>query len=150
MFAEWGPPHSSLVVCYTFHLLIPLLCKTWFYKDCNINCKNPVESSYMLQPPINLLLFVNRFRYINNNVTKYRCSIPMDTTVGLGPLKFSLRATIDHHVPSVHSGHYTASINCCKKAILLQRSHNYGVWNYWQQKLLYCICCTIWINWHIF
>ena len=33
----------------------------------------------------------------------------------LGPLKFSLRATIDHHGPSIHSRHYTASINCCKK-----------------------------------
>ena len=32
----------SLVMCYIFHLLIPLLCKTWFYKDCNRNCKNPV------------------------------------------------------------------------------------------------------------
>ena len=74
----------------------------------------------------------------------------MDTTVRLGPLKFSLRATIDHHGPSIHSGHYTASINCCKKNIVLQRSHNYGVWNYWQQKLLYCICYTIWIDWHMF
>ena len=36
-------------------------------------------------------------------------------TVRLGRLKFSLRATIDHHGPSIHSGHYTASINCCKK-----------------------------------
>ena len=35
------------------------------------------------------------------------------------------------------------------KIILLQRSHNYGVWNYWQQKLLYCICYTIWIDWHM-
>ena len=41
--------------------------------------------------------------------------IPMDTTVRLGPLKFSLQATIDHHGPSINSGHYTASINCCKK-----------------------------------
>ena len=73
-----------------------------------------VESSYILQPPKYLLLFVNRFRYINNNVTKDKCSIPMDTTVRLGPLKFSLRATIDHHGPSIHFGHYTASINCCK------------------------------------
>ena len=32
-----------------------------------------------------------------------------------------------------------------KKPVLLQRSHNYGVWNYWQQKLLYCICYTIWL-----
>ena len=39
----------------------------------------------------------------------------MDTTVRLVPLKFSLRATIDHHGPSMHSGHYTASINSCEK-----------------------------------
>ena len=62
-----------------------------------------------------VLLFVNRFRYINNNVTKDRCSIPMDMSVRLGPLKFSLRATIDHHGPSIHFGYYTASINCCQK-----------------------------------
>ena len=36
-------------------------------------------------------------------------------TVSLGPLKFSLQAIIDHHGPSIDSGHYTASINCCKK-----------------------------------
>ena len=30
----------------------------------------------------------------------------MDTTVRLGPLKFSLRDNIDHHGPSIHSGHY--------------------------------------------
>ena len=74
-----------------------------------------VESSCILQPPKYLLLFVDRLRGINNNVTKDRCSIPMDTTVRLGALKFSLRTTINHHGPSIHSGHYTASINCCKK-----------------------------------
>ena len=74
-----------------------------------------VVSSYILQPPKYLLLFVNRFTYINDNVTKYRCSIPIDKTVRLGLLKFSLRATIDHHGPSIHSSHYTASINCCEK-----------------------------------
>ena len=35
------------------------------------------------------------------------------------------------------------------KNILLQLSHNYGVWNYWQQKLLYCIFYIIWIDWHM-
>ena len=84
-----------------------------FCSRCNKNTWHD-ESSYILQPPKYLLLFVNRFRYINNNVTKDRCSIPLDTTVRLGPLKFSLRANIDHHGPSTHSGHYTASINCCK------------------------------------
>ena len=81
---------------------------------CNKNTRH-IESSYILQPSKYLLLFVNRFRYINNNITKDRCPIPMDTTVRLGPFKFSLQATIDHHGPSIDSGHYTASINCCKK-----------------------------------
>ena len=36
---------------------------------CNKNTLH-VESSYILQAPKYLLLFVNRFRYINNNVTK--------------------------------------------------------------------------------
>ena len=71
---------------------------------CNKNTRH-VESSYILQSPKYLLLFVNRIRYINNNVK----------TVRLGPLKFSRWATIDHHGPSTHSGHCTASINCCKK-----------------------------------
>ena len=101
-------------------------------KSCSRCSKNTwhVESSYRLQPLKYLILFVNRFRYINNNITKDRCPIPLDTTVRLGPLKFSLQATTDHHGPSVYSGHYTASINCCKN-VLLQRSHNYVVWNYW-------------------
>ena len=46
---------------------------------------------------------------------EFECPIPMDTTVRLGPLQFSLQATVDHHGPSIDSGHYTASINCCKK-----------------------------------
>ena len=98
------------------NLILQRLQQKW-QKSCSRCNKNTwhVESSYILQPPKYLLLFVNRFRYINNNVTKDRCSIPMYTTVRLGPLKFSLRATIDHHGPSIHSGHYTASINCCKK-----------------------------------
>ena len=74
-----------------------------------------IESNYLLQPPKYLIIVVNRFRYINNNFTKDRCSIPMDTTVVLGLHKFSMQATIDHHGPSMYSGHYTASINYCKR-----------------------------------
>ena len=83
---------------------------------CNKNTRH-IESSYILQPPKYLLLFVNRFRYLNNNITKDRCPIPLDTTARIGPLKFNLQATIDHHGPSIDSGHYTASINCCKKTL---------------------------------
>ena len=97
---------------------------------CNKNTRH-IESGYILQRPKYLLLFVNRFRYLNNNIIKDRCPIPLDATVMLGPLKFNLQATIDHHGPSIDSGDYTASINCCKKNILLQRLQNYGVWNYW-------------------
>ena len=157
MNVDWGPPHLILVVCYMFRLLIFLLCKTWFYKGlqqrlqkvysrCNKNTCH-VEYSYMLQPPKYLLLFVNRFRYINNNVTKDRCSMPMDATVRLGPLRFSLRVTIDHHGPSIHFDHFTAYINCCKN-ILLQRSHNYRVCYYWQQKnhLLHMLYYMNWLT----
>ena len=79
---------------------------------CNENTWH-IESNYILQPSKYLLLIINRFRYTNNNVTKDRCSILMNMTVMLGPLKFSPRATINHHGPSIHSGHYT--INCCKE-----------------------------------
>ena len=48
----------------------------------------------------------------------------MDMTVALGLHKFSLQGTIDHHGPSMYSGHYTASINCCEKAILFQGQQN--------------------------
>ena len=114
---------------------------------CNKNTWH-VESSYRLQTPKYLLLFVNRFRYINNNVTKDRCSIPMDTTVRPGPLKFSLRATIDHHGPPIHSGHYTASINCCKKHSIATITQLWSL-ELLIAKLLYCIFCTIWIDWHL-
>ena len=39
----------------------------------------------------------------------------MAMTVVLGLHKFSLQATIDHHGPSMYSGHYAAPINCCKR-----------------------------------
>ena len=38
----------------------------------------------------------------------------MDMTVVLGLHKISLQATIDHHGPYMYSGHYIASIKCCK------------------------------------
>ena len=35
-------------------------------------------------------------------------------TVVLVIHKFNLQANIDHHGPSMYSGHYTAAISCCK------------------------------------
>ena len=119
------PPHLSIVVCYilkptytsSMRDLILQGMQQKITKTCSRCNKNTwhVELNYILQPPKYSLLIVNRFRYTNNNVTKSRCSIPMDTAVMLGPLKFSLRATIDHHGLSIHSGHYTAHLSIVAK-----------------------------------
>ena len=71
----------------------------------------------------------------------------MDMTVVHGLHKFSVRATIDHNGPSMYSGHYTASLyKLLQKNILLQRQQTYGIWNDWYQKLLYCLCGNVYID----
>ena len=92
---------------------------------CNKNTRH-VESNYLLQPPKYLIIVVNRFRYINNNFTKGRFSIPMDMTVVRGLHQISLQATIIHHGPSMYSGHYTASINYCKRTFYCDDSKIMG------------------------
>ena len=111
MYADWGPhsfeSSSVLYISPTDTSSMQNLLLQWLrqklQKSCSPCDKNTwhVESSYILQPPKYLLLFVNRFRYIYDNVTKDKCSMPMDTTVRLGPLKFGLRDNIDHHGPSI-------------------------------------------------
>ena len=145
MYADWGPPHLSLVVCYIFHLLIPLLCKTWFYKDCNRNGKNPVLDV------IKTLGTSNQAIYYNLLNIYFFSLIDLDTLITMSPKIYApylwirpldlvpINSALDHQGPSIS----------LIKNILLQRSHNYGVWNYWQQKTLYCICYTIWIDWHM-
>ena len=68
----------------------------------------------------------------------------IDMTVVIRLHKFSLHATIDYHGPSMYSGHYTASINFCKKhsiaMIAKLRSLKWLI-----QKLLY-LCGKIWID----
>ena len=41
--------------------------------------------------------------------------MPLYLYIKLGPYKFSLQATVDHHVYTMNSGPYTALINCCGK-----------------------------------
>ena len=43
------------------------------------------------------------------------CTIPINMIIVVGLHKFTPQATIDHRGPSIHSGHYTRSINCGKK-----------------------------------
>ena len=79
MYADWGPPHLSLVVCYIFHLLIPLLCKTWFYKDCNRNCKNPVLDV------IRTFGTLNQAIYYNLQNIYFSLLIDLDTLIIMSP-----------------------------------------------------------------
>ena len=100
---------------YLFHAGIDNTGNATKIRKVLISMQEHVKSNYILQPPKYLIIVVDQFRYINNNFTKDRCSIPKDMTVVLGLHKFSLHATIDHHGRSMYSGHFTASINCCKK-----------------------------------
>ena len=59
MYADWGPPHLNLVMWYIFHLLMPLLCKTWFYKDCDRNCKIPVLDVIWILGTSNQAIYYN-------------------------------------------------------------------------------------------
>ena len=76
-----------------------------------------IESKKNVQPPNYLIIIVNRITYSNNMITKNKSRIPLDLYIELGPYKFSLQASVDHHGYSMNSGHYTASINCCGKTI---------------------------------
>ena len=76
-----------------------------------------IESKKNLQPPKYLIIIVNRITYSNNRITKNKSRIPLDLYIKLGPYKFSLQASVDHHGYSMNSGHYTASINCCGKTL---------------------------------
>ena len=107
-----SPTHTSSMQELLMQGLQQKLEKSCF--RCNKNTWH-VESNHILQPPNYLIIVVNRFRYINNQFAKDKCSIPMDMTVVLGYHKFSLQATIDHHGPSIYSGHYTTSVNCCNR-----------------------------------
>ena len=89
--------------------------KPWHTRRIADKARPSLELFYIQQVPSIHLLQSRGYIFWISFVTKDRCSIPMDMTVRPGPIKFSLRATIDHHGPSIHSGHYTASINCCKK-----------------------------------
>ena len=114
-------------------------------KSC-VRCKTntwQVEFNYILQAP-DYFIIANRLRYMNHNVTKHRCSIPMDMTVVLYLHNFSLQVTIDHHEPSMQA--IILPLSTVARNILLQWKQSYGIWNKWYQKLLYCICSNLSID----
>ena len=71
---------------------------------------------------------MNRITYSNNRITENKSRMPLDLYIKLGPYKFSLQASVDHYDDSMNSGHYTASINCCGKAVYCNYN-NITEWN---------------------
>ena len=76
-----------------------------------------VVSKLILQPPKYLIVIVNRFDYINNTIIQNRSLILLDMNIMLGPYKFNLRTTVDHHGHSMNYGQYIASINWCGETV---------------------------------
>ena len=72
-------PSLSLVLCYIFHQLIPLLCKAWFYKDCNRNCNDPVLDV------IRTLGTSNQAIYYNLLNIYFSSLIDLDTSIIMSP-----------------------------------------------------------------
>ena len=91
--------------------------KQKLYKTCSCCGRDTwhIESKKFLQPPNYLMIIVNRITHSNNRITKNKSRIPLDLYIKLGPYKFSLQASVDHHGYYMNSGHYTACINCCGK-----------------------------------
>ena len=79
MYVDWVAPHLSLLVCYIFHLLTPLLWKTWFWKAWNRNCKTPVLDE------IRTLGTSNRAIYYNLQNICFSLLIDLDTLIILSP-----------------------------------------------------------------
>ena len=74
-----------------------------------------IKSKQILQLPKYLIIIVKRITYSSNRIIKNKNRMPLDLYIKLGPYKFSLQASVDHHGYSRNSGHYTDSINCCEK-----------------------------------
>ena len=125
-----------LIMLGFMDLMFCLNCDTYFSVK-----RGLAMSNLALVYSLKTIFYFSRFRYTNNEVTKDRCPIPMGMTIVFGFNKFSLEPTVDYHGPSMYSGHYTTSINCCKN-IRLQRQPNYGVWEDWYHNLLDCLCSS--------
>ena len=124
-YAQWNPQPLKLLVCYMSLRLILPPCRNYWCRSINKKYIRPVlccgrdtwhiESKQISQPPYYLIIIVNRISYSNNKITKNKSRMPLDLYIKLGPYKFFLQASVDHHGYAMNSGHYTASINCCGK-----------------------------------
>ena len=74
-----SPSFESSSVIYIFHLLTPLLCKTWFQKACNRNCKNHVLDA------IRTLGTSNRAIYCNLQNIWFSLLLDLDILIIISP-----------------------------------------------------------------
>ena len=118
--------------------------ENYFYR-CKKNTWQ-VEFYYIVQPVKYLIIVINQFKYINNNLTNDRSSISMALPAVLGLHKFS------RNLPKIITDHQCIlaivlpQSPVAKKNILLQRQHKYGAWNDWHQKSSLLLTCWF-INW---
>ena len=134
MYADWGPPHLSLVVCYIFHLLIPLLCKTWFYEDCNRNCKNLVLDMIRTFGTSNQAIYYNLLNIYFSSL------IDLDILIIMSPkidAPYLWIRPLDLVPLNLQNTFYYNDHTITEFGIIDSKN------------LLYCICYTIWIDWHM-
>ena len=55
------------------------------------------ESKIFLQPPNYLIIIMNRITYSNKKITENKSCLPLDLYIKLGPSRFSLQTSVDHH-----------------------------------------------------
>ena len=79
LYVDWGLPHLSFVVWHILHLLIPLPCKTWYYKECNKNYKKLVIDV------IRTLGTSNQTMYYNLQNICFSSLIDLDTLTIMSP-----------------------------------------------------------------
>ena len=119
--------------------------------DCNRNCKNSVLDVIRTLGTSNQDIYYNLLNIYFSSLIDLNTLIIMSPKIDapyiwIGPLDLVplnlayglLWIIMDRlYIPVI-----ILHLSIVAKNILLQQSHNYGVWNYWQQKLLYCICYT--------
>ena len=131
----WMPSNFDLynMILSTMQGLIMQKCHK-NYESPAFNVRNTwhVESHNILQLPKYLIIIVNRLRYINNSVTKDRCSIR------IWPLCLvSINSSC--MLPLIITDHLRILViilplSTVAKYILLQRQQNYCVWNEWHHE----------------
>ena len=118
---------STCVCTYTYWQCLHAVCDDAVdnssLKSCVPFCKKDTrhkESQIILEPPNYVIIVVNRFWYknnVNDNRTYDNSGSKHHT---LGSRRFDRQANVDHHTPSVYSGHYATSINCCGNTFIVK------------------------------